>query len=456
MDWWKRVMPIEGQGGASQQIRYRGKNATIATAESGPDPDREDRVMLVRPRRSRIYYLGQFFDYPISLSPDTLRKLGMIRLVKIGTSYVWATLFPYRKPRNLEEFYVNQFGRELYKTFFESYTEKVWGVPCSAISAEWGAQRVKGLSLSRAALHFLRKQFSAISLGDKKVETSLIEQFLYPKYGPGHMWETVAHDIKADGGKILVEHELVGLKTQANRITGGVVSDKHTGKKITIAADYVFSTMPIKDLVNALDREVPEAAYGVGNNLLYRDFITVGLLLDKLAVCDEKDGGMITDNWIYIQEPGTKVGRVQIFNNWSPYMVVDKSKVWIGLEYFCTEGDDMWNMGENEFTAFAIDEVTRIGLIHKEDVRDSVVIKMKKTYPGYFGAYEHFDQVRAYLDTFENLFLIGRNGMHKYNNQDHSMLTAMVAVDNIISGRTDKSNIWAVNAEQDYHETKEG
>jgi protoporphyrinogen oxidase len=232
------------------------------------------------------------------------------------------------------------------------------------------------------------------------------------------------------------------------------VRDKKTGAVREIDADYVFSTMPVKELIESLDADVPSDVRSIAGALQYRDFITVGLLLRKLTV-EEEGGGLIKDDWIYVQEPDAKVGRIQIFNNWSPYMVKDPSTAWIGLEYFCTEGDMLWQMNEEEFTRFAIAEVVRIGIIEQENVLDSVVVKVKKTYPGYFGAYEHFETVRKYIDGYENLFLVGRNGMHKYNNQDHSMLTAMVAVDNIAAGRIDKENIWSINTESDYHEEKD-
>lgn len=452
MAWWANVLPIAGKG--KHALGYQGQRTELESGGDGPDPEKDDRVMLVRPRKSRIYFMGKFFDYPIALSGDTLRKLGPVRLAKIGTSYIQARLFPYRNPENLEEFYINQFGRELYRTFFESYTEKVWGVPCREISAEWGAQRVKGLSLTRAAFHFFKKIFHGVSLGDKSVETSLIEEFLYPKYGPGHLWETVAADVEKLGGIVHLGHELVGLRAEGERVASARVRDKVSGEIKTFIPDYVFSTMPVKDLLNVLQPPPARDAHEIGTALQYRSFITVGLLLKKLRVVDEEAGGLIKDTWIYIQEPGTKVGRVQFFNNWSPYMVADPETVWIGLEFFCNEDDDMWNMPDEEFIAMAVEEVERIGLIDANDVLDATVKRMKKTYPGYFGAYERFDVVREYVDRFENLFLIGRNGMHKYNNQDHSMLTAMTAVDNIIAGRKDKSNIWEVNTEQDYHEAK--
>jgi protoporphyrinogen oxidase len=412
--------------------------------------------MLVRPRKSRIYFLRQFFNYPIQLTTDTLRKLGLLRTFKIGMSYLRSATFPIRKVENLEQFFINRFGRQLYGTFFKSYTEKVWGVPCDKISAEWGEQRIKGLSIRKTIAHFLKQRTKKKSddVAQKDTETSLIEQFLYPKFGPGQMWEEVARKVKALGGEIITGIQVQELQVENGRITALVAKDA-SGDMRTFDGDYFFSTMPIKELVRGLRTSVPASVQDVSDNLQYRDFITVGLLLDQLKVRDdERTAKLISDNWIYIQEPDVLAGRLQIFNNWSPHMVADPGKVWIGVEYFCYETDELWRKPDADMAQFAIDELAKIDIIEKQYVRDWTVVRMPKTYPAYFGAYERFDEVRQYLDGFENLFLVGRNGMHKYNNQDHSMLTAMTAVDNIIAGRRDKANLWAVNTEMEYHEEK--
>jgi protoporphyrinogen oxidase len=356
---------------------------------------------------------------------------------------------------NLEQFFISRFGKELYLTFFKSYTEKVWGVPCEQISAEWGAQRIKGLSIKNTLLHLAKKLGKRSSdLRQKDTETSLIEQFLYPKLGPGQLWEVVAEKVKALGGEIRTQQEVTSIHTEKGRITAVSVRGPD-GVERQVTGNYFFSTMPIKELVNELQAAVPANVSEVSSNLQYRDFITVGLLVKKLSVKDrENPTGRIQDNWIYIQEPDVLAGRLQIFNNWSPYMVKDPDTVWIGVEYFCYETDSMWNLPDSEMASLAGRELERIGIIESQDVTDFKVIRMPKTYPAYFGVYNRFEEVRSYLDAFPNLFLVGRNGMHKYNNQDHSMLTAMTAVDNIIEGRTDKSNIWAVNTEMDYHEEK--
>jgi protoporphyrinogen oxidase len=455
MNWWLDILPLQKLPEGMQTITYHRMTTSVeGGAQAAPDPDREDRVMLLRSRRSRIYFTRKFFDYPISLSPDTLRKLGLWRTMKIGLSYVRAALLP-RKETNLEDFFINRFGRELYLTFFKSYTEKVWGVPCREISAEWGAQRVKGLSIWKAILHFAKKLLpQRRDIAQKSTETSLIEQFLYPKYGPGQMWDEVARLVREKGGDIRMQTRVNRILRNADGSVRGVVTQtKGSDAEVEIAADYVISSMPVRSLVRALEGDVPESVRNVAEGLMYRDFITVGVLLKKLLV-KESDGSPIKDNWIYVQEPDVLVGRMQLFNNWSPYMVADPSTTWIGLEYFCYATDPMWSWPDEQMIAVAKEELARIKLASPSDFLDAVVIRVPKTYPAYFGAYDRFAEVRGYVDTIPNLFLVGRNGMHRYNNQDHSMLTAMVSVDNILEGRTDKSNIWEINTEEEYHEEK--
>jgi len=455
MEWWAELMPIASteNGSGFHTIRYQNQERPItAGADAASDPD---LVMLVRPRKSRIYFLRSFFDYPLALNARTLRQLGFWRMIRIGIGYLRARLFPRRNGKTLEDFLINRFGAELYLTFFKSYTEKVWGVPCDQISAEWGAQRIKGLSLRTAIAHFLKKTFSrnkAGGIAQKSTETSLIERFLYPKYGPGQLWEYVAALVKSKGGEVRMGWRAGKLHVEGTRVVSVDAVDAQ-GIPHTIPADYVFSTMPVRELIHGLDVDVPENIRAIADGLIYRDFITVGLLVDRLTVT-EPDGGPLKDTWIYIQEPDVLVGRLQIFNNWSPYMVADPSKVWIGLEYFCYETDRLWNMADDEIARFAIAEVERIGILKADQVRDSHVVRVPKTYPAYFGTYDRFDEIVRYMDRFENLFLVGRNGMHKYNNQDHSMLTAMTAVDQIVAGQIDKAALWEINTEQEYHEEK--
>jgi protoporphyrinogen oxidase len=453
MNWWMDLMPPEASEDTQHALRHQNKQRTLRAPSHGLTAENADLVMLVRPRKSRIYFLRRFFDYPIKLTGDTLRKLGLTRTLKIGFSYLRARLFPRKVEKSLEDFLINRFGRQLYLTFFKSYTEKVWGVPCEAISAEWGAQRIKGLSLTTAVLHFLKKAFSSSrdeAIQQKGTETSLIEKFLYPKYGPGQLWEHVADQIRQQGGEILLGWRATRLFVQGDLITAvEAVSD--SGERRRFVADYVFSTMPVRELIDAMDTPIPGEVREVSDGLQYRDFITVGLLVNQLAV-READGGPLKDNWIYIQEPDVLVGRLQIFNNWSPYMVADPSKTWIGLEYFCYQTDALWKMADEDLKKFAIAEVEKIGILRAGDVTDAHVVRVPKTYPAYFGTYDRFHVIREFLDQFQNLYLVGRNGMHKYNNQDHSMLTAMTAVDNIIAGIRDKENVWSINTEMEYHE----
>ena len=338
--------------------------------------------------------------------------------------------------------------------FFEDYTEKLWGVNPSDISPDWGAQRVKGLSLTKAVLNVLTKPFKK----KEEIETSLIEQFYYPKKGPGQLWEALAQEIEARGGKILKNNCVKSISVRDKQIHSVTVNTSDGVVEYT--ADYYISTMPVKDLVKGMGEEPPKIVSDIAEQLPYRDFITVGLLVDKLLLENKTKhktlNNIVPDCWIYIQERDVKIGRLQIFNNWSPYMVKDpENTVWMGLEYFCSEGDEMWNMSDSEFIDFATDELSKIGIISTSDVRDAVRIKVKKAYPAYFGSYAEFDKVREYLDSIGNLFCIGRNGMHRYNNMDHSMLTAIEAVSCIKRGSSDKSAIWNVNTEQEYHEEKE-
>lgn len=416
------------------------------------DPAGPDRVMLRRSRLSRIYYLRRFFDYPIRLSAATLAGLGPLRVLRIGVSYVWARLFPRRPERSLEDFLINRFGARLFRTFFKDYTEKVWGVPCRDIEAEWGAQRIKGLSVGSALKHALLRLFG---VERKQALTSLIESFLYPKFGPGQMWEEVTRQVLERGGEVRLGHAVRAIELEAGRVVAVRAWNAETEREERVASDYVISTMPVRDLIGGMTG-VPAEVRAVAEALPYRDFITVGLLVKRMRDGRGARGnpvnGMPPDNWIYIQEGDVQVGRLQIFNNWSPALVADPEKIWLGLEYFCNEGDALWSQPDAALKALAGGEMARIGLLDETDIEDAVVIRVAKAYPAYFGSYARFGEIRAFLDGIGNLYPVGRNGMHRYNNQDHSMLTAMAAVDNILSGRTDKANLWAVNVGDDYHE----
>jgi len=456
MKWWQNILPIQGY--PSRDDLVLGMQVPISKASDAPNPENDDKVMLVRNRISRIFFLRKFFEYPVSLNINTIINLGVVKIAKIACSYFKARLFPIRTEKSLEDFFINRFGVELYRTFFKDYTEKVWGIPCSKIRPEWGAQRIKGLSITTALWHALKKFTTRdSSLSQKSTETSLIEQFLYPKFGPGQMWEEVAKIVVEGGGEIHLNCEIVKLDYNGERINSVQIRDTQTGETKCVGGDFFLSTMPVVDLIKAIDN-VPEEVRQIANGLMYRDFITVGLLLKELKISNitqqKTMNNIVPDNWIYIQERDVKIGRLQIFNNWSPYMVSDPDKVWIGLEYFCNEGDDLWTKADDAFVSFATDELVKIGIIEKKAAIDSCVIRVRKAYPAYFGSYDQFDIIRKYTDQITNLFLIGRNGMHRYNNADHSMLTAMVAVENIINGIATKNNIWSVNIEEEYHETK--
>jgi protoporphyrinogen oxidase len=451
MAWWLDMLPLEARAMSDPAFAYP---ANHPHAGEGADPERDDRVMMVGVRRSRIFFAGKFFEYPISLSPQLLFRLGLVRSVRIASSYLRRALFPLAPVENLEQFMINRFGDELYHTFFASYTEKVWGVPCRDISANWGAQRIKDVSVARAILDWLQKRFGAgRGLAQKDVSTSMIERYLYPKFGPGQMWEEAAHRIEALGGQILHRKEVVGVRMEGGRVAAVEARDVSTGEVETHTGDLFFSTMPVRELIGAMGEAPPPEVRVVAGGLQYRDFMAVGLLVKRLKY---GDGKLAPDSWLYIQEPKVLLGRMQIYNNWSRYMIADPDLVWLGLEYFCNKGDALWNKPDAEMVALAADELASIGLIDRADVVDGSVQRMEKAYPGYFGSYARFPVIRKYVDSIENLFLIGRNGMHRYNNQDHSMLTAMAAVDNLLAGVTTRDNLWAVNSEEEYLEEMGG
>jgi protoporphyrinogen oxidase len=457
MRWWQDILPIAAdQADATTPLRthYQGKSKEIVP--KSVTPSSPDAVMLVRQRLSRIFHRRRFFDYPLTLSADTLGKIGLLETCKIGLSYVRARMAHGTPEKTLEDFFIDRFGDRLYRTFFKDYTEKVWGVPCREISAEWGAQRIKGLSITKALAHAMTSPFRLSTAAQMRTETSLIESFLYPKLGPGQMWEEVARRVSQLGGKIHLRHRVIGVERDGFRINAIQVRDEDTQSVRRVSCDHLISTLPVCDLavfLNAEDSPVTRIARA----LPYRDFMTAGLLLRRMTVTGKGShaplaNGMPPDNWIYIQEPDVKIGRLQVFNNWSPAMVADPSNIWLGLEYFCAEGDELWSMRDAAFIDFAAGELEKIGLIDRRDVIDGNVVRVPKAYPAYFGPYGEFGSVRAYLHQFGNLYPVGRNGMHRYNNQDHSMLAAARAVDSIINHGRGRAEIWNVNTEEDYHE----
>jgi protoporphyrinogen oxidase len=458
MRWWQEILPIaaeDTQLSSSLRINYQGQSHDLMPGNmtvSAPDA-----VMLVRRRLSRIFYRRRFFDYPLALNAATIRNLGVAEALQIGLSYTQSQLSARLPEVSLEDFFINRFGARLYRTFFQGYTEKVWGVPCREISAEWGAQRIKGLSVAKAIGHALLSPLrSSLDISQKSTETSLIERFLYPKLGPGQMWEEVARQVERLGGQIYLSHRIVGLERDGGRVTALNVLDGASNSVRRVACDHFVSTLPVRDLVAFLSPEDAQIST-IAQGLPYRDFMTVGLLVRRMR-CRSGRGheppgnGMPPDNWIYIQEPDVRIGRLQVFNNWSPALVADPKSIWLGLEYFCKEGDDLWSMNDGRFIDFAAAELEKIGLIDRQDVTDATLVRVRKAYPAYFGAYGEFERLRAYLDLFSNLYPIGRNGMHRYNNQDHSMLAANAAVTSIIGGGAEKSDIWRINSEDAYHE----
>ena len=462
MRWWQDILPVAAdqvKSPADLRMTYQGQSRDIFPATLAPAS--ADAVMLIRRRLSRILYRRRFFDYPLKLNTNTLRNMGLIETLRIGFSYGRSQMAQRCPETSLEDFFVNRFGNRLYRTFFKDYTEKVWGVPCEELAAEWGAQRIKGLSVTKVVTHALTRPFrSSADTAQKQIETSLIERFLYPKLGPGQMWEEVARQIGLRGGDIHLRQRIVGIERNSSEISAVLVRDEASGTCRRVSCDYLISTTAVRDLTAMLKPEEAEVMR-VADLLPYRDFMTVGLLVKKMKTTAIRGAaplknGMPPDNWIYIQEPDVKIGRLQVFNNWSPALVSDPDTIWLGLEYFCREGDDLWSMQNAPFIDFAASELEKIGLIDRRDVLDGTVVRVPKAYPAYFGEYAQFGRVRAYLERFSNLYTVGRNGMHRYNNQDHSMLAAKSAVTAIIDGGRGKSEIWQINEEDKYQEETEG
>ena len=447
-EWWEKMLPEQGEM-PFDDIKL---GRTSSVKQGGPDPEKTDRVMLRRNRLSRIFFNGKFFDYPISIKAKTIKNMGFSTTMLVGFSYLKTIVYK-RDEKSLEDFYINRFGKKLYSMFFENYTENLWGRHPSEISPEWGAQRVKGLSIRAVIKDVLSKAFNA---KNHKVETSLIEEFSYPKYGPGQLWELTAQEVENKGGKIIKNAKVVGIVKNDDNLISGVLYEKD-GEKLEANGDIVISSMPIKDLVEGM-KDVPKQYLDIASGLPYRDYMTVGVLVPHLNLKNETKiktlGNIVPDNWVYVHDRNVKMGRFQIYNNWSPYLVKDvENTVWVGLEYFCSEGDSMWSMTDDEFAKTAIDEMVTMGLItNSDEVIDFHVERVKKAYPAYFDTYDNMDELREYLNSIPNLYCVGRNGQHRYNNIDHSMCTSFEAVKNILCGETNKDNIWNVNTEKEYHE----
>ena len=446
--WWDQMLPMQGAPSYDDLELDR----EVPLEKNGPDPEKEDRVMLTRHRVSRILFDDKFYDYPVSLKLETLKNMGIFTTMKVGFSYL-ASLLHKRPDDNLENFYINRFGKKLYSMFFEYYTENLWGRHPREIDASWGAQRVKGLSIVAILQDIFGKIFNQ---KNRKVETSLIEQFKYPKLGPGELWEVTASEVEKMGGTIIKGAKVTKLHKDENNMLTGLTYEKDGAEK-EMSGDVIISSMPVKDLVGGMN-DVPETPARIAKGLPYRDYMTLGVLVPKIKLKNKTKmktvGNIVPDCWVYVQDRRVKMGRFQIYNNWSPYMVKDlEHTVWIGLEYFVNEGDEFWNMTEDAFSKFGVDEMVKLGLIDSADeVLDSHMERVKKAYPAYFDTYDEMDTLIEYLNTIPNLYCVGRNGQHRYNNIDHSMVTSFEAVKNILSGEADKSNIWNVNTEKEYHE----
>ena len=449
MKLWQEIFPIQDAPSKDEILTGNADNKYKETHVYA-NPEKDEKIFLKRRRISRIYFQKKFFDYPISIKPQTFINMGLLNVLKVCLSYFLSCIFK-RKEKSLEDFYINRFGSKLYEMFFRDYTQKVWGVHPAQIAPDWGSQRVKGLSIISVIKHSLFK----FLIKKEKEETSLIEEFIYPKRGPGQFYEAMADKIIQMGGTIILNNKVIGIEFTENIISSVKTVDSENNEH-NYECDALFSSMPVKDLILAFNKEVEQSIRETAINLPYRDFITVGLLVNKLAVKNRSKyktyAGIIPDCWIYIQEKNVKIGRLQIFNNWSPYMVKDfENTVWLGLEYFCSENDELWNTDEKNFINMASEELIKIGLINKADILDSVLIKVKKAYPAYFGTYKNFDIVKKYLNSIDNLYCIGRNGQHRYNNMDHSILSGIYAAKTFING-SDKEEIWNVNTENAYHE----
>lgn len=397
-------------------------------------------LLVERQRQSHILYRGHLLTYPVAVEGATFRAMGFLGTIRAAWGYMCAAVHK-RREDSLEDFYINRFGRGLYNMFFESYTAKVWGVHPSQLSPDWGAQRVKSLSVGKVL-----KDMLSVGRSNKQTPTTLIRRFEYPPLGPGQLWEAVAKKVVDLGGELILGRKVTEISVENGRVTSVSLDDG-----TQIATDTVISSMPLKDLVDtlkgaSLDADVVEAA----RELPYRDFIIVGVLVKKSELKMS-----LTDNWIYIQDNRVRVGRLQVFNNWSPDMVADPDQyVWLGMEYFANEGDDLWSMAKETMEKFAVDELVTIGIINSADavVGEAAVVHVPKAYPCYMGTYDKIDKIRDTLDSIGGLWVVGRAGQHRYNNMDHSMLTAMYAADAILNGSEDRSPVWGVNTTDDYHE----
>jgi protoporphyrinogen oxidase len=438
-------------GGLARTVRYKGFHFDIgghrffSKSKAVEDLWTEllPQDLLTRPRSSRIYYRGQFFSYPLRAT-EALFKLGLLESARCLASYAKAKCWPVADPRNFEDWVSNRFGRRLFEIFFKTYTEKVWGIDCREISADWAAQRIRGLSLGAAILYALKS--APKNKPREQVIKTMVDSFRYPRRGPGMMWEAAAERLTELGGSVLMGCRVMGLDYDAARGRYRVAYQNAQKERAWLDATHVISSAPIRQLVNGLTPKASDRALQAANALRYRDFIIVALML--------KDRHRFDDNWIYIHDPGVKVGRIQNFKSWSPEMVPDPALSCYGLEYFCFEGDGLWSSSDESLIELAKRELTKLGLATGTDVLDGCVVRQRQAYPVYDDHYaEHVETIKQELaEHFPHLYLVGRNGMHKYNNQDHAMMTAMLTVENILAGG-EVYDVWRVNQDAEYLES---
>ena len=450
-DWFLSMLPM--QGAPALDDRNLGRPCVLA--EGGPDPEKTDRVTLRRTRISRIFFRRKFFDYPISLKPRLFVNMGLWTTIVAGCSYARAVLLP-REECSLEDFYVNRFGKKLYSMFFERYTENLWGRHPSQIDPSWGAQRVKGVSVLAVLKEALAK--TLVAKGRRNDESWLVDWFLFPKLGAGQLWETAAEKIRELGGEIRLGTRAVAFRRDG---TGRVctVTCERNGERNEIPCDALVSSMPVKDLVAGFP-DAPADVSRIAAGLPYREYRILGAVLKRLRLRNTTTvktfGNIVPDDWIYVHDRSVRMGRFQISNNFSPYVVRNpENEVFVGLEYFCSEGDDLWKMPDADFAALGVREMTAFGMIEgADDVVSTLSVRVEKAYPAYFDTYEEFPKLREWLDTVPNLYCVGRNGQHRYNNMDHSMCTGFEAARAILAGSSDRTALWNVNTEKEYHESK--
>ena len=442
LDWWLQFLPVVDTTG-HLEINYHQQSQSLDEIIL----KKSEEAMLIRSRKSRIYFKKNLIDYPLKLNLSLLKSLGLGPSFRIMTGILQSRLFPKREVKNLEEFFINNFGKELYEVFFKEYTEKVWGKPCTELSADWGKQRIKSLKIREIIFHSILKLVKPQGMFKTQSRT-LVEKFLYPSKGPGMLWEKVTEECQKMGVTLIKNAKVNSIQFQGNLVKSVSYNDKGIQAK-NLQCDAVFSTMPVKELIKSLHTEIPSTVVSIAESLEYRDFIIVGLQLQKLSLVPEKGKKMVEDNWLYIQDQGVKVGRLQLFNNWSPFMATS-DLAWIGAEYFCKRGDDVWSLTDDALIDFALVELESIGILDKNDFVSGKVVRCPKAYPSYTGSYSKINLIQEFLEEKTNLFLMGRNGLHKYNNQDHSMLTAFKAVELFEKNHPSKKEIWAIHADDEY------